>query len=73
MFHRKIKDRISIVGKVIYRSFTGETLGLTIHNHSKSRIYLCWRNETGTLKYKNTLERSVFREKYWLRFFEALK
>jgi len=72
-FHRKIKNRIPIVEKVIYRSLTGQTLGLTIHNHSKSRIHLCWSNETGTLKYNNALERSFFREKDWLRFCEALK
>jgi hypothetical protein len=34
---------------------------------------LCWSNETGTLKYKVTLERSFFRENDWLRFYEALK
>jgi len=73
MFHRNIKNCISIEEKVIYRSLTGETLGLTIHNHSKSRIRLCWSNETGTLKYKDALERSFFREKDWLHFCEALK
>ena len=73
MFHRKIKNRISIVEKVIYRSLTGQTLGLTIHNHLKSRIHFCWSSETGTVKYKDALERSFFREKDWLRFCEALK
>jgi len=73
MLHRKNKNRISIVEKVIYRSLTGQTLGLTIHNHLNSRIHLCWSNETGTPKYKNALERSFFREKDWLRFCEALK
>jgi len=63
MFHRKIKKRISIVEKVISRSLTGQTLGLTIHNHLKSRIHLCWSNETGTLKYKGCLERSFYRER----------
>ena len=62
MFHRKIKNCISIVEKVIYRSLTGHTLGLTIYNHSKSQIHLCWSNKTGTLKYNNALERSFFRE-----------
>jgi len=73
MFHRKIKNRISIVEKVIHRSLTEQTLGLTIYNHSKSRIYLCWSNETGTPKYKDALEQSFFREKDWLHFCEALK
>ena len=72
MFHRKIKNRISIVEKVIYRSLTGQTLGLTIHNHLKSRIHLCWSNDTCTSKYKNALERSFFRVKDWLRFCKAL-
>ena len=73
MFHRKIKNRISIVEKVIYRSLTGQTLGLTIHNHLKSRIHLCWSNDTCTSKYKNALERSFFRVMDWLRFCKALK
>ena len=33
MFHSEIKNRISIVEKVIYRSLTGQTIGLTFHNH----------------------------------------
>jgi hypothetical protein len=73
MFHRKIKNCISIVEKVIYRSLTGHTLGLTIHNHSKSQIHLCWSNKTGTPKYNNALERSFFGEIYWLHFCEELK
>jgi hypothetical protein len=73
MFHRKIKNRISVVEKVIYRSLTGQMLGLTFHNHSKWRIHLCWSNETGTPTYKDALERSFFREKDRLRFCEALK
>ena len=73
MFHRNIKNRVSIVEKLIYRSLTGQTLGLTIHSHLKSRIHLCWSNETGTLKYKGCIEWSFFRRNDWLRFCEALK
>ena len=73
MFHRNSKNPISIVEKVFYRSITGQTLGLTIHDHSKSRIHLCWSNETGTLKYNNALERSFFRERDRLRVSKALK
>jgi len=68
MFHRKIKNSILIVEKVIYRSLTGQTLGLAIHNHLNSRIHLWGSIETGTLKYKDCVERSNFREKDWLRF-----
>jgi len=64
MFDRKIKNRISIVEKVIYRSLTGQTLGLTSHNHLKSRIHLCWSNEADTLKYKDCIERSFIREMF---------
>ena len=63
MFHRKIKNRILIVEKVIYRSHTGQTLGLTIHNHLKSRIHLCWSNETGTPKYKDALSGRSFEKR----------
>jgi len=73
MFHRKIKNHISIVEKVIYRSLTGQTLGLTIHNHLNSRIHLCSSTERGTFKYKDCIERSFVREKDWLRFCKALK
>jgi hypothetical protein len=73
MFHRKIKNSILIVEKVIYRSLTGQTLGLAIHNHLNSRIHLCWSIETGTLKYKDCIDRSFVRENIWLRFFKTLK
>ena len=33
MFYRKIKNRISIVEKIIYRSLTGQTLGF-YYSHS---------------------------------------
>jgi len=73
MFQRKIKNRISILEKVIYSSLTGQKLGLIIHNHLNSRIRLCWSTETGTFKYKDCIERSFVREKDWLRFCKALK
>jgi len=73
MCHRKIKNRISIVGKVIYRSLKGQTLRLPIHNHLTSRIHLCWSNEADTLKHKDCIERSFIREKDWLSFCKALK
>jgi len=40
MFRGKIKIRISIVEKIIYRPLTGQSLGLIFHNHLNSRIYL---------------------------------
>jgi hypothetical protein len=51
----------------------GQSLGLTIHNHLKSRTNLCWRTEADTLKYKDCIERLNIRQKYWLRFCKALK
>ena len=50
---RKIKTRISIVEIVIFRSLTGQRLGLIIHNHLNSRIHLCWTTEMGTINYKD--------------------
>jgi len=50
MFHGNIKNRISIVEKLIYRSLTGQTLGLTIHKRLNSRIHLCWSTVEGTPK-----------------------
>jgi len=73
MFHKKIKNRTSIVEKVIYRSLTCQTLGLTIHKHFNSRIHLCWSTEAGTLNYKDCIDRSFIREKNLLRFCKALK
>jgi len=64
MFQRKIKNRISIVEKVIYRSLTGQRLGLIIHSHLNSRMHLCGSTETGTFKYKDCIDRSSVREKY---------
>jgi len=52
MFQRKIKNRISFVEKVIYRSLTGQRLGLIIHSHLNSRMHLCGSTETGTLNTK---------------------
>jgi len=72
MFHpKKIKNRISIVEKVICRSLTGQTLGLIVHNHLNSRIHLCWSTETGTFKCR--LHTGIVREKDWLRFCKALQ
>jgi len=71
MFRRKIKNRISIVQKVIYHSLTGQRLGLITHNLLNSRIHSCWSTEIGTFKYKDCIE--VVREKDWLRFCKELK
>jgi len=73
MFQRKIMNRISIVEKVIYRSLTGQRLGLTIHNNLNSRIHLNWGIETGTYKYKECIERSFVWGKVWQRCCKALK
>jgi len=73
MFHKKIKNHISIVEKVIYRPLTGQTLGLIVHNHLNSRILLCWSTETVTFKYRDCKERSFVREEDWLRFCKALQ
>ena len=72
MFHRKIKNHISIVEKVIHRLLTGQTLGLTLHNHLHSRIHLCMNTETGTFKYKDCIERSFVQEKDRSRCCKAL-
>jgi len=55
------------------RSLRGQTIGLIVHNHLRSRIHLCWSTETGTFKYRDCIERSFFREKDWLRFCKALQ
>jgi len=57
----------------MYRSITGQTLGLIVHNNLNSRIHLCWSTETGTFKYRDCIERAFFREKDWLRFCKALQ
>jgi hypothetical protein len=73
MFHRKIKNLISIVEKLIYHSLTGQTPGLNINNHLKCRIHFCWTTKAGTHQYIDCIERSFIREKVGLRFCKALK
>jgi len=58
MIQRKIKNRISIVEKVIYRSLSKQKLGLIIHNHLNYRIYVYWSTETGNLNAKSDCMRS---------------
>jgi len=73
MFQRKIKNRISIVEKVIYRSLNVHRLVLIIHIRLNSRIHLCCSIEMGTLNYKHFIEKSFVREKDWLRLCNGLK
>jgi len=73
MFQRKIKNRVHIVEKLIYRSLSGKRLGLIIHNHLNPQINLCWGTETGAFNYKECIERSFVREKHCLRFCKPLK
>jgi hypothetical protein len=68
MFQKKFNKRISIVEKVIYRSLTGQNLGLIVHNHLNSRLHLCWSNITGTPYYKDCIQRSFVREKFGYAF-----
>jgi hypothetical protein len=73
MFRKVFKKRISIVENVIYRSFTGQSLGLIVHNHLNAKLHLCWGNKTGTSYYTNCIERSFTREKDWLYLCDKLR
>jgi hypothetical protein len=66
MFHKKFSKRISIVEKVIYRSLTGQSLGLIVHNHLNSKLHFCWGNNRDTPCYTNCIDRSFVRERDWL-------
>ena len=70
---KKNKKRISLVERVINLSLIGKMLGLIIHNHLNSRIHLCWSTETGTLNYRDSIERMFLQEKEWLFLCKALK
>jgi hypothetical protein len=73
MFYKKFNKRISIAEKVIYRSLTGQSLGLIVHNHLNSRLHLCWGNKKGTTYYKDCIESSFARENDWLCLCNILK
>ena len=73
MLQRKLKNRISIVEKAINPSLTVQWLRLIIHNYLNSWIHLRWSTETGTLNYKDCIERLLVRERDWLCLCKALK
>ena len=68
-----IENPISIAEKLINRSFTGQRLGMIIHNHLNSRIHLCWSTGKSKLNFKDCVERLFLQEQEWFCLCKALK
>ena len=56
---RKMNSHPSIVKNLIFRSITGQKLGVDVHQHLSMEIHLCWSTIIEPGYYKNCIVRRI--------------
>jgi len=73
MNRRRVKDYSSVVQKIVFRSLTGQGLGLTVHTHIGLSFHLSWNPGFRKGSYKNCVARHTVQSPLWRQIVRQLR